>query len=88
MTTKRGVLMPAVVQQLIDLAKQSIKAGRTRMLVALTGVGGCGAGIYFMPEHAVIFVICIAVIVVVFMLTKTLTDIFAKRSRRNGEHGT
>jgi len=76
-----------VIQQLIDLAKTSIKQGRTRMVVALACIGGCGAGIYFMPEYTVTFAICIVVIGVVFMLTKTLTDIFARRSK-NGEHDT
>ena len=76
-----------VIQQLIDLAKTSITQGRTRMVVALACIGGCGAGIYFMPEHTTVFAICMVVIGVVFMLMKTLTDIFARRSK-NGEHGT
>lgn len=76
-----------VISQLIDLAKTSIKQGWTRMVVALACIGGCGAGIYFMPEQTTIFAIGMVVIGVVFMLTKTLTDIFARRSK-NGEHGT
>ena len=70
--------MPSYPDQIMGLIKQLVASGRTRLLCSIAGIAGLVAGIYFDGTRCWLYAPAIVVIVVVFIVCKTIQDIKEK----------
>lgn len=67
--------MASIKDNIFDIIRSLIAGGRTRLLVALSSIGGLSVMFYYDRSNCGYYGVGIVIVAVIFLLTKTWTDV-------------